>query len=75
MADEISTLMGNHQNKMVLLRLRNDSTLQGILIDFDIHMNLTLRDAEDISDDENHVKLGKILLRGDNVLSISLPEQ
>lgn len=75
MADEISTLMGNHQNKMVLLRLRNDSTLRGTLIDFDIHMNLTLRDAEDISDDENHVKLGKILLRGDNVLSISLPEQ
>ena len=73
MADEISTLMGNHQNKMVSLRLRNGSTLQGVLIDFDIHMNLTLRDAEDVSDDENHVKLGKILLRGDNVLSISLP--
>ena len=75
MADEISTLMGNHQNKMVSLQLRNGSTLQGVLIDFDIHMNLTLRDAEDISDDENHVKLGKILLRGDNVLSISLPGQ
>jgi small nuclear ribonucleoprotein len=75
MADEISTLMGNHQNKMVSLQLRNGSTLQGVLIDFDIHMNLTLRDAEDVSDDENHVKLGKILLRGDNVLSISLPGQ
>ena len=75
MADEISTIMGNHQNKMVSLRLRNGSTLQGVLIDFDIHMNLTLRDAEDVSDDENHVKLGKILLRGDNILSISLPGQ
>ena len=75
MADEISTLMGNHQNKMVSLQLRNGSTLQGVLIDFDIHMNLTLRDAEDVSDDENHVKLGKILLRGDNILSISLPGQ
>ena len=75
MADEISTLMGNHQNKMVSLRLRNGSTLQGVLIDFDIHMNLTLRDAEDVSDDENHIKLGKILLRGDNILSISMPGQ
>ena len=75
MADEISTIMGNHQNKMVSLRLRNGSTLQGVLIDFDIHMNLTLRDAEDVSDDENHAKLGKILLRGDNILSISLPGQ
>ena len=75
MADEISTIMGNHQNKMVSLQLRNGSTLQGVLIDFDIHMNLTLRDAEDVSDDENHVKLGKILLRGDNILSISLPGQ
>ena len=73
MADEISTLMNNSKNKVVLLRLRNTKTIQGVLKDFDIHMNLTLDDAEDISD-EKHVKLGKILLRGDNVLAVSLPE-
>jgi len=72
MSDEISTVMASCQGKSVLLRLRNTKTLQGILIDFDIHMNLTLENAEDITD-EKHISLGKILLRGDNILAISLP--
>ena len=72
MADEISTVMANCQGKSVLLRLRDTKSLQGILIDFDIHMNLTLENAEDISN-EKHISLGKILLRGDNILAISLP--
>ena len=72
MADEISTVMTSCQGKSVLLRLRNTKTIQGILIDFDIQMNLTLNNAEDISD-EKHIDLGKILLRGDNILAISLP--
>ena len=73
MADEISTLMNNSKDKVVLLRLRNTKTIQGTLKDFDIHMNLTLENAEDISD-EKHEKLGKILLRGDNILAVSLPD-
>ena len=72
MADEISTVMSNCQGKIVLLRLRNTKTIQGTLIDFDIHMNLTLNNAEDISE-EKHLSLGKVLLRGDNILAISLP--
>jgi len=74
MADEISTLMNNSKDKVVLLRLRNTKTVQGVLKDFDIHMNLTLDDAEDVSE-EKHEKLGKILLRGDNILAVSLPEE
>ena len=74
MADEISTLMNNSKDKIVLLRLRNTKTVQGVLKDFDIHMNLTLENAEDVSD-EKPVPLGKILLRGDNILAVSLPEE
>ena len=74
MADEISTLMNNNKAKDILLRLRNNKTLHGTLKDFDIHMNLTLQDAEDISD-ETPVKLGTILLRGDNILAVSLPKE
>jgi small nuclear ribonucleoprotein len=37
-------------------------------------MNLTLDDAEDVTE-EKHEKLGKILLRGDNILAVSLPEE
>ena len=73
MADEISTLMSNSKGKTVLLRLRNTKTIQGTLKDFDIHMNLTLENAEDVSE-EKHESLGKILLRGDNILLVSLPE-
>jgi small nuclear ribonucleoprotein len=73
MADEISTLMGNSKGKTVLLRLRNTQTIQGTLKDFDIHMNMTLENAEDVSQ-EKHENLGKILLRGDNILLVSLPE-
>ena len=72
MADEIATAMANWQGKSVLLRLRNSKTIQGSLVDFDIHMNLTLEHAEDITD-EKHIVLGKVLLRGDNILAISLP--
>ncbi len=74
MAEEISTLMSNSKNKSVLLRLRHGKTIKGSLVDFDVHMNLTLNDAEDISD-EKVEKLGNILLRGDNILVISLPDE
>ena len=53
MADEISTLMANSKGKVVLLRLRNNKTLQGVLQDFDIHMNLTLENAEDITEEKH----------------------
>lgn len=74
MADEISTLMTNSKDKVVLLRLRNNKTIQGALKDFDIHMNLTLENAEDVSEDDKK-QLGKVLLRGDNILAISLPDE
>ena len=72
MADEISTLMNNNKDKIVSLRLRNTKTIEGSLKEFDIHMNLSLDNAEDVSE-EKHDKLGKILLRGDNILAISFP--
>jgi len=74
MSYEISTLMNNTKDKVVLIKLRNTKTIQGILKEFDIHMNLTLEDAEDISD-EKPEKLGKILIRGDNILAISMPKE
>ena len=73
MADEISTLMRNNRKKSIFLKLRNNKTIKGSLVDFDVYMNLTLDDAEDVSDGKTQ-KLGKILLRGDNVLTISLPD-
>ena len=71
MSYEISTLMNNTKDKLVTLKLRNTKTIQGILKEFDIHMNMTLEDAEDVSA-EKPEKLGKILIRGDNILAISI---
>ena len=71
MSYEISTLMNNSVDKVVLIKLRNTKTIQGILKEFDIHMNLSLHDAEDISD-EKPEKLGTILIRGDNIIAVSM---
>ena len=74
MADEISTLMIKNKDKKILLRLRNKKTITGILKNFDIHMNLSLDDAEEEFEGKTE-KVGKILLRGDNILLISLPKE
>ena len=73
MSIEIPTLLNNSKNKMIQLRLKNNKTIRGILQDFDIRQNLVLHDVEDISD-AKAVKLGKILLRGDNIIAISIPK-
>ncbi len=74
MAFEISTLMNNSKDKLVLLRMKNSKTVQGKLKNFDIHMNMTLVDAEDISDEKSE-KLGTVLIRGDNILAVSIPKE
>ncbi len=74
MSIDIPTLLNNNKNKIVQLRLRNNTTISGILQSFDVYLNLTLDDAEDISGIKV-VKLGKILLRGNNIIIISLPEE
>ncbi len=71
MSYDITTLMNDNKDKVVLIRFRNTKTIQGILKEFDIHMNLTLDDAEDISN-EKPEKLGTVLIRGDNILSVSM---
>ncbi len=74
MSIDIPTLLNNSKNKIVQLRLRNNTTISGILQSFDVYLNLTLDDAEDISGTKV-VKLGKILLRGDNIIIISLSKE
>ena len=74
MSYEIATLMNNNKDKVVLIKLRNTQSIQGILKEFDIHMNLTLKDAEDVSN-EKPEKLGTILIRGDNILAVSMDKE
>jgi len=74
MSIDIPTLLNSNKNKIIQIRIRDDKTIRGILQEFDRLMNLTLDDAEEISDAKT-VKLGKILLRGNNIIAISLPKK
>ena len=71
---DISTLLSSNKNKIVQLKIRDNKTVRGVLQDFDLRMNLTLDDVEDISGTKV-VKLGKILLRGNNIIAIFLPKE
>jgi len=71
---DIPTLLNKNKNKIIQLKIRDNKTIKGILQNFDIHMNLTLEDTEDISGIKV-VKLGRILLRENNIIAISLPKE
>jgi len=68
-----SKLLNEFINKPILIKLRNNHTIKGNLQIFDDHMNLVLEKSEDIISENEVVSLGKIILRGDNILIISLP--
>jgi len=74
MSIDIPTLLKHNKNKIIQLRIRDNKTVRGVLQDFDPFINLVLNDAEDISG-VKVVKLGKILLRGNNIIAISFPEE
>jgi len=57
--------------KTVFVKLKNRKSLRGRLEGFDEHLNLVLGDAEYISDAANVKKLGSIILRGDNIVTVS----
>lgn len=60
-------------DKVVLIKLKGNKTIRGSLLGFDQHMNLMLDSSEEISADGEMQNLGKIVVRGDNVVMISPP--
>ena len=74
MSSNISAnLLNEFINKAILIKLRNKHTIKGNLQAFDDHMNLVLEKSEDITSENEVEKLGKIIVRGDNIFMISLP--
>ena len=56
-----------------MIKLRNKKTIQGKLQYFDQQMNITLTDSKDITT-EDVKNLDKVLLRGANIILVSLPD-
>ncbi len=66
-------VLNNAKGKRVLIKLKKGSEISGILQAMDLHLNMWLEAAEQVSEGEK-VKLGTILIRGDNILYVS-PEK
>ncbi len=58
------------KGKKVILSLKNGEDITGVLYAFDLHLNLWLEDAERRNNGKI-IKLGTIVIRGDNILFIS----
>jgi small nuclear ribonucleoprotein len=74
MSSEINQILDVCVNKEVLIKLKNHTTIRGKLQTFDQHMNMQLTNVEDITE-EKPKNLDKIILRGDNILIVSLPKE
>jgi small nuclear ribonucleoprotein len=59
-------------NQVVLIKLKGGKTLRGNLLGFDQHMNLLLDSSEEIPTEGDSKSLGTIVVRGDNVVMISM---
>jgi len=71
MSSEIDKILDSCINKVILIKLKNQTIIRGNLQAFDQHMNLLLTKVKDITEDKEK-DLDKIILRGDNILIVSL---
>jgi len=65
-----NTLLEQSINKRVVLLLKDGRVLEGKLVGFDDYMNMVLEDTEETTE-ERVRRLGKVVLRGNNVVSIA----
>ena len=58
-------------NQQVIVELKGKRGYRGVLDGYDPHMNLVLKNAEEIHDNQVTRKVESIIVRGDNVIYIS----
>ena len=64
-------LLNQKLNNRVIVELKGNREYRGILDGYDPHMNLVLKNAEELFESETKRKLETAIVRGDNVIYIS----
>jgi small nuclear ribonucleoprotein len=64
-------MLNKNLNNKVLVELKANREYRGILEGYDPHMNLVLKNAEELVNKELRRKLDLAIVRGDNVIYIS----
>ena len=63
--------LNNARNKRVICELKGNKQIIGVLRAFDIHINISLEDAEERINGEVTRRLGNVFVRGDTIVFIS----
>ena len=64
------SLLEKSTDKRVSLLLKDNRVLEGILIGYDDYLNMVLDNTEETTEDQVK-RLGTVILRGNNVVSIT----
>lgn len=64
-------LLNSSKGKEILVQLKNDRQLVGTLLAFDIHINIVMDNAKEMSGGDVKRNIGLTFLRGDTIIFIS----
>jgi small nuclear ribonucleoprotein len=64
-------ILNSSLNNTVVVGLKGGTEMRGIMVSYDVHMNIVLEKAEQLKDGEVKRGIGTVLLRGDSVIYIS----
>ncbi|MFA5772332.1 MAG: LSM domain-containing protein [Thermoplasmata archaeon] len=66
------TLLNQNLNNRVIVALRGKIEYRGVLDGYDPHMNLVLKNVEEVVGEVTKGTLNTAIIRGDNVIYISI---
>lgn len=64
-------MLNNARGKEVIIHLKNEKQIAGILLAFDIHVNIILDNTKEIENGEVKKNIGLVFIRGDTIVYIS----
>lgn len=64
-------ILNSSLNNTVVIGLKGGVEFRGVMVAYDVHMNIVLENAEQMVNGEVKRGMGTILLRGDSVIYVS----